>query len=77
MGRHVLPASSLRNVPAEEMATKIRSRCFGSKRIVWRHMPPAPGAQVDADSWVRSPGSSCHVWPPSVVRNRAASSTPA
>ncbi len=27
--------------------------------------------------WLRRPGSSCHVVPPSVVRNIAASSTPA
>ena len=37
----------------------------------------APGAQYCPDSWVRSPGSSCHDRPPSVVRNRAASSAPA
>src|SRR5437763_10088667 len=44
--------------------------------MVCRHMPPAPGCQ----SWpfaLRSPASSCQVFPPSVERNKAASSTPA
>src|SRR5439155_12427291 len=34
------------------------------------------GAQREP-CWARSPGSSCHVCPPSPERNRAASSTPA
>ena len=50
---------------------------LGSNMIVCRHIPPAPGCQSDADAWRLSPGSSCHVFPPSVVRNNAASSTPA
>ena len=41
-----------------------------------RHIPPAPGCQRGPDSWPRSPGSSCQVRPPSVERNRAASSDP-
>ena len=55
----------------------IRPGSRGSRMIVWRHIPPAPGCQVRADGWVRSPGSSCHVRPPSPDRNSAASSTPA
>ncbi len=61
MGCHVLPASSLRNTPAAEMAMKMRSGWLGSSTIVCRHRPPAPGCQSDADLCPRSPGSSCHV----------------
>jgi hypothetical protein len=45
MGRHDVPASSVRNAPAAEMAMKIRSGLLVSRRIVCRHNPPAPGAQ--------------------------------
>src|SRR4051812_88509 len=45
--------------------------------MVCRHMPPAPGCQRLPVLCVRRPGSSCQDWPPSVVRNMAASSTPA
>jgi hypothetical protein len=61
IGRHVLPASSLRNTPAAEIAMNIRSGRAGSTTIVCRHIPPAPGCQTLPDSCVRSPGSSCHV----------------
>jgi hypothetical protein len=44
---------------------------------VCRHIPPAPGCQAGAEGWLRSPGSSCQLWPPSVVRNSAASWIPA
>src|SRR5207237_9181727 len=64
------------NTPAAEMATKIRSGLLGSCTIVCRHIPPAPGCHRFPFA-SRSPGSSCHVCPPSVERNRAASSTPA
>ena len=66
IGRHVLPASSVRNAPAAEMATKIRAGSLGSRTIVCRHNPPAPGCQADPEPWPRSPGSSCHVCPPSI-----------
>src|SRR5206468_5619379 len=59
------------------MATKIRLGLRGSSRIECRHMPPAPGCHFGPVPWPRSPGSSCHVLPPSLVRNSAASSTPA
>src|SRR2546426_4297443 len=77
IGFHVLPPSSVRKAPAAEMATNIRSRLPGSRRIVWRHKPPAPGAQDAPVEWPRSPESSCHVCPPSVDRKSAASSMPA
>ena len=77
IGRQVLPPSSDRNAPAAEMATKMRSGSAGSRRIVCRHMPPAPGCHEEPEECVRSAGSSCQVWPPSLVRNSAASSTPA
>jgi hypothetical protein len=77
IGRHDSPASSVRKVPAAEMAAKIRSGSVGSSRMVCRHSPPAPGCQLDPEPCPRSPESSCHVWAPSVERNRAASSTPA
>jgi hypothetical protein len=77
IGRQVLPPSSVRNVPAAEIAVKMRSGLVGSSTIVCRHMPPAPGANAGPDSWPRSPASSCQLAPPSVVRNSAASSTPA
>ena len=39
------PASSVRNAPADEIAMKMRSGLSGSRRIVCRHIPPAPGGQ--------------------------------
>jgi len=42
IGRHVLPASSVRKAPAAEMAMNILSGLLGSIRIVCRHIPPAP-----------------------------------
>src|ERR1700738_1223938 len=77
IGFHVLPASSVRNAPAAEMAMDLRVWFLGSIRIVCRHMPPAPGVQLGPDPCLRSPESSSHVCPPSVVRNIAASSAPA
>src|SRR5438046_5568509 len=59
------------------MATYIRRGLLGSSRIVWRHIPPAPGCHLGPVPWPRRPASSCHVVPPSLVRNRPASSTPA
>ena len=32
----------------------------GSRRIVWRHIPPAPGCQSGPEPWPRSPDSSVH-----------------
>src|SRR5919106_6671324 len=55
----------------------MRFGLLGSTRIVWRHMPPAPGCHLGPVPWPRSPGSSSHVLAPSLVRNNAASSTPA
>src|ERR1019366_2876198 len=77
IGFHVSPASSLRKAPAAEIAMNILLGSLGSRRIVCRHMPPAPGCQRGPEPWPRSPGSSCHVVPPSMERNKAASSTPA
>src|SRR6266576_3229897 len=77
IGFQVLPPSSVRNAPAAEMAMYIRFGLAGSSRIVWRHMPPAPGCHLGPVPWPRSPASSCHVLPPSLVRNSPASSTPA
>src|SRR3989449_7765742 len=54
----------------------MRRGLLGSCTIVCRHIPPAPGCQRCPFA-LRSPASSCHVWPPSVERNKAASSTPA
>src|SRR2546425_3628788 len=75
IGFHDLPPSSERNAPAAEMATYMRRGLVGSSRIVWRHIPPAPGCHLGPVPWPRRPGSSCHVLPPSVVRNSPASST--
>src|SRR6202158_1784537 len=77
IGRHVLPPSSVRKAPAAEIAIKIRRGSLGSKIMVWRHIPPAPGCQRGPEPWPRSPESSCQVCPASVERNNAASSTPA
>src|SRR5688500_2633080 len=44
--------------------------------IVCSPSPPAPGAHFEPCT-ARKPASSCHDLPPSVVRNIAASSTPA
>src|SRR5216117_592666 len=77
IGFQVVPPSSERKAPAAEMATCIRRGLLGSSRIVWRHIPPAPGCHLGPVPWPRRPASSCHVVPPSLVRNRPASSTPA
>src|SRR5260370_20345159 len=76
-GCHDLPPSSVRKTPADEIAPYIRSCLLGSIRMVCRHRPPAPGAQVADVSWVRRPGSSAQVWPASSDLKMAASSTPA
>src|SRR5438093_887818 len=75
-GRQDWPPSSLRNAPAAEIATNMRSLCLGSSTIVCRHMPPAPGCHSSPLA-ERSPGSSLQLLPPSVVLKIAASSTPA
>src|SRR5882724_5109665 len=77
IGFHVLPASSLRNAPAAEIAMNILPLTVGSSRIVCRHIPPAPGCHFGPVPCPRKPESSSHVRPPFVVRNNAASSTPA
>ena len=46
MGVHVFPPSSVRKAPAAEMAMNIRPGSLGSRRMVCRHSPPAPGAQA-------------------------------
>jgi hypothetical protein len=45
IGRQDWPASSLRKLPAEEIATVMRSFFVGWSRIEWRQSPPAPGCQ--------------------------------
>src|SRR5512146_1685722 len=77
IGFHDFPPSSVRKAPAAEIAMYIRSGCFGSRRIVCRHIPPAPGGQREPVPCFRRPESSVHDLPPSVVLNIAASSTPA
>src|SRR5665213_2804203 len=59
------------------MAMKMRSGSLGSRTIVRRHMPPAPGCQRGPEPCCRSPESSLQLLPPSVVLNNAASSAPA
>src|SRR2546425_8368116 len=54
----------------------MRLGLLGSCMMVCRTIPPAPGCQRCPFA-LRSPASSCHVCPPSVERNKAASSTPA
>src|ERR1019366_5328968 len=54
----------------------MRPGLLGSRMMVCRHIPPAPGCHFGPVPWPRSPGSSCQLVPPSVERNRAASSTP-
>src|SRR6185437_1635861 len=49
----------------------------GSRMIVWRPMPPAPGDQCGPEPCPRKPASSFQDWPPSVDLKSAASSTPA
>src|SRR2546423_12650245 len=77
IGFQVFPPSSVRKAPAAEMAIKIRLGLPGSRMIVCRHIPPAPGCHFGPVPWPRRPESSFHVVPPSLERNRAASSTPA
>src|SRR5712664_1583518 len=55
IGRQVFPASSLRNAPAAEMATNIRSGLLGSRTIVCKHIPPAPGCHLGPVPWPRDP----------------------
>src|SRR5437879_7615485 len=77
IGFHVVPPSSVRNAPADEIATNIRLGSFGSWMIGCRHKPPPPGCHCGPVPWPRSPESSFQFSPPSVERKRAASSTPA
>src|SRR5436305_13793778 len=55
----------------------MRLGSLGSRMIVCRHMPPAPGCHWGPVPCPRSPESSCQVAPPSLDLNSAASSTPA
>src|SRR6185437_14289855 len=77
MGFQLLPPSSVRNAPAADMAIHILWALLGSRIMVCRHMPPAPGCHFGPVPWPRNPGSSCQLFPPSVERKIAASSTPA
>src|SRR5579864_305681 len=77
IGFQVAPPSSVRNAPAAEIAMYMRCALVGSRMIVCRHMPPAPGCHFGPVPCPRSPESSCQFLPPSVERNSAASSTPA
>src|SRR4051794_15613481 len=77
IGVHFLPPSSVRKAPAAEIAIHIRFLLLGSRMIVCRPMPPAPGDHFGPVPWPRSPAISFHDLPPSVDLNRAASSTPA
>src|SRR6267142_2532 len=77
MGFQDFPPSSLRNAPAAEMAIKIRPGFLGSSKIVCRHIPPAPGCQFGPVPCPRKPYFFFQRFPPSVVLNNAASSTPA
>jgi len=45
--------------------------------IVCKHIPPAPGCHFGPEPCSRNPASSAQLCPPSVDRNRAASSAPA
>ena len=78
IGFQVLPPSSVRNAPAAEMAMK---HPLGIGRVEQdRVQAHAAGARLPA--WAPSrarAGRTAHasVWPPSVERNSAASSTPA
>src|ERR1017187_5106563 len=74
IGFHVLPASSVLNAPAAEMAMYIRSALLGSRITVCKHNPPAPGCQRGPEPCSRNPFSSSHVAPPSDDLKRAASS---
>ncbi len=56
MGFQVLPPSSVRKAPAAEMAMKMRSGSVGSRRMVCRHMPPAPGCQCGPEPCVAQAG---------------------
>src|SRR4051794_13926043 len=76
IGLKVLPPSSERNAPAAEMAMVMRLGLEGSSKIVCRHRPPAPGDHFSPLA-PRRAEISCHVAPPLVVLNSAASSTPA
>jgi hypothetical protein len=75
-GFEAAPPSSVRNAPAAEMAMKMRCGFCGSRMMVCRHMPPAPGCQ-SAPFVARRAGNSVHDLPPSVVLKSPASSTPA
>ena len=77
IGFHVAPPSSVRNAPAAEIAITMRCGFVGSRMIVCRHSPPAPGCHAEPVVCVRRPDSSAQFCPPSVDLNSPASSTPA
>lgn len=61
---------------AAEMAMKSRFARPGLDDGVEAHAAGA-GGPLGTVPWRRNPGISCQLFPPSVVRNNAASSTPA
>src|SRR5581483_4799664 len=77
IGFQLLPPSSVRKAPAAEIAIHIRFSLLGSRIIVCKHMPPAPGCHLGPVPCPRRPGSSFQFSPPSVDLKIAASSTPA
>src|SRR5580692_8046120 len=77
IGFQLLPPSSVRNAPAAEIAIYMRLGLLGSRMMVCRHIPPAPGCHLGPVPCPRRPESSCQFSPPSVERKMAASSTPA
>ena len=66
IGFQVSPPSSVRNAPAAEIAMKIRSGFLGSRMMVCRHIPPAPGCHFGPEPCLRNPGSSSQFCAPSV-----------
>src|SRR5215471_2649002 len=77
IGFQVSPPSSVRKAPAAEIAIHILFGLLGSRIMVCRHIPPAPGCQLGPVPCPRKPESSFQFCPPSVERKIAASSTPA
>src|SRR6266480_7771066 len=57
IGFHVLPLSSVRNVPAAEIAMEIRFGLFGSRRMVCKHMQQEPGCHLGQVSLQRNTAS--------------------
>src|SRR5579862_1677354 len=76
IGFQVFPPSSVRKAAAAEIAMYMRPGSLGSRMIVWRHIPPAPGCHLGPVPCPGSPEIPLHFFPPSLDLTRPRSPPP-